>query len=73
MRIKRVGGRVIATDNPALFWVFYSVFISGGMTAVYLSLSAAPSIPIAAVGTLIGLGNIAGGTYMIKRDTTGGD
>jgi len=35
---------------------------------VYLSLSAAPSIPVAPVGTLIGLGNIAGGMYMIKRE-----
>ena len=68
MKIKKEHGRVVVTDNPTPFWAFYSFFILGGLTAVSLSLFAAPSIPVAAACTLIGLGNIAGGMYMIKRE-----
>ena len=33
---------LVVRDNPTLFWLFYSFFIMGGFTALYLSLSAAP-------------------------------
>ena len=35
-------GRLVVRDHPNLFWLFYSLFIVGGSTAPYLSLSAVP-------------------------------
>ena len=42
MRTEIVNGRLVVRDNPTLFWLFYSFFIMGGFTALYLSLSAVP-------------------------------
>ena len=42
MRTEIVNGRLLVSDNPTLFWLFYSFFIMGGCTALYLSLFAAP-------------------------------
>ena len=68
MRTEIVNGRLVVRDNPTLFWLFYSFFIMGGSTAMYLSLSAAPDMLTAALGATIGLGNLAGGIYMLKRE-----
>jgi hypothetical protein len=50
------------------FWLFYSLFVAGGSIALILSLTAAPDATTALIGSVIGLGNIAGGLYMIKRE-----
>ena len=68
MRTEKVNGRLVVRDNPTLFWLFYSFFIMGGSTALYLSLSAALDTLTAALGTTIGLGNLAGGIYMLKKE-----
>ena len=68
MRTEIVNGRLVVRDNPTLFWLFYSFFIMGGSTALYLSLSAAPDMLTAVLGATIGLGNLAGGIYMLKRE-----
>jgi hypothetical protein len=48
--------------------LFYSFFVAGGLMALVLSLSAAPEWMTTLIGSVIGLGNIAGGLYMIKRE-----
>ena len=68
MRTEIVSGLLVVRDNPTLFWLFYSFFIMGGSTALYLSLSAAPDMLTAVLGATIGLGNLAGGIYMLKRE-----
>jgi hypothetical protein len=68
MRTEIVNGRLVVRDNPTLFWLFYSFFILGGSIAIYLSLSAAPDRLTATLGTTVGLGNLAGGIYMLKKE-----
>jgi len=68
MRIVTGNGRLEIADNPYPFWTFYSLFILGGLTALSLSLSEAPNTTIAVFGSIIGLGNIVGGVYMLKRE-----
>jgi hypothetical protein len=60
--------RLIVKDQPLAFWTFYSVFVGGGVLALVLSLSAAPDRMTTLAGSLIGIGNIAGGLYMIRRE-----
>jgi hypothetical protein len=62
------GNRLIIRDQPLGFWLFYSFFVAGGMIALILSLTAAPDPTTTLIGSVIGLGNIAGGPYMIKRE-----
>lgn len=68
MRTHREGNRLIIRDQPFSFWLFYSFFIAGGSIALILSLTAAPDAMTRLIGSVIGLGNIAGGLYMIKRE-----
>jgi hypothetical protein len=62
------GNRLVIRDQPFGFWLFYSFFIAGGVIALVLSLSAAPDTTTAIIGSVIGLGNITGGLYMVKRE-----
>ena len=62
------GNRLTIRDQPFGFWLFYSFFVAGGLMALFLSLSAAPDTTTAIIGSVIGIGNIAGGLYMIKRE-----
>jgi hypothetical protein len=62
------GNRLIIKDQPFGFWLFYSFFVAGGSIALILSLTAAPDATTALIGSVIGLGNIAGGLSMIKRE-----
>jgi hypothetical protein len=62
------GNCLIIRDQPIGFWLFYSLFVAGGSIALFLSLRAAPDATTALIGSVIGLGNIAGGLYMIKRE-----
>ena len=68
MKTRIEGDRLIIRDQPFGFWLFYSFFIAGGLMALVLSLSAAPDTTTAIIGSVIGLGNITGGLYMIKRE-----
>jgi hypothetical protein len=62
------GNRLVIRDQPFGFWLFYSFFVAGGSIALILSLTAAPDATTTLIGSVIGLGNIAGGLYMIKRE-----
>jgi hypothetical protein len=62
------GNRLVIKDQPFGFWLFYSFFVAGGSIALILSLTAAPDLMTTLIGSIIGLGNIAGGLYMIKRE-----
>jgi hypothetical protein len=68
MKIEHRNGRLIVKDQPLVFWTFYSFFVVGGMVTLVLSLSAAPDWMTTFIGSLIGIGNIAGGLYMIRRE-----
>ncbi len=68
MKLTRIGDGVEVTDNPAPFWLFYAMFVLGGVTAVWLSLSHSAEMLQTAIGMLIGLCNVAGGLYMIARE-----
>lgn len=68
MRVEHKNGQLIIRDQPLGFWVFYSFFVIGGIVALVLSVSAAPDLTTALVGSLIGIGNIAGGLHMIRRE-----
>lgn len=68
MKTRIEGDLLIIRDQPYGFWLFYSFFIAGGLMALVLSLSAAPDTTTAIIGSAIGLGNITGGFYMVKRE-----
>jgi hypothetical protein len=68
VRARIEGNRLIIRDQPFGFWLFYSFFVAGGSIALILSLTAAPDATTTFIGTAIGLGNIAGGLYMLKRE-----
>jgi phosphate/sulfate permease len=68
MRARLEGNRLIIRDQPFGFWLFYSFFVAGGSIALILSLTAAPDATTSLIGSIIGLGNIAGGLYMIKHE-----
>jgi hypothetical protein len=68
MKTRLEGNRLIIRDQPFGFWLFYSFFIAGGLMALVLSLSAAPEWTTTIIGSVIGLGNIAGGLYMLRRE-----
>ena len=68
MKTRLAGNCLIIRDQPLGFWLFYSFFVAGGLIALILSLTAAPDSMTTLIGSVIGLGNIAGGLYMIKRE-----
>ena len=68
MKTRLEGDLLIIRDQPLGFWLFYSFFVAGGSIALILSLTAAPDATTSLIGSIIGLGNIAGGLYMIKRE-----
>ena len=68
MKARIEGNRLVIKDQPLGFWLFYSFFVAGGSIALILSLTAAPDATTSFIGSIIGLGNIAGGLYMIKRE-----
>jgi hypothetical protein len=68
VRARLEGDRLIIRDQPIGFWLFYSFFVAGGTIALVLSLTAAPDSMTTLIGSIIGLGNIAGGLFMIKRE-----
>lgn len=68
MKARLEWNRLVIKDQPFGFWLFYSFFVAGGSIALILSLTAAPDSMTTLIGSVIGLGNIAGGLYMIKRE-----
>lgn len=68
MKTRLEGNRLVIKDLPFGFWLFYSFFVAGGSIVLILSLTAAPDATTTLIGSVIGLGNIAGGLYMIKRE-----
>ena len=68
MKARIEENRLVIKDQPFGFWLFYSFFVAGGSIALILSLTSAPDATTTLIGTAIGLGNIAGGLYMIKRE-----
>jgi len=68
MKTRIEGNRLIIKDQPIGFWLFYSFFVAGGSLVLILSLTTAPDATTSLIGSIIGLGNIAGGLYMIKRE-----
>jgi len=68
MKTKREEGRLIIRDQPLVFWMFYSCFVVGGLAALMFALANAPDKMTASIVSIIGIGNIAGGVYMIRRE-----
>lgn len=68
MRIKRTAHVLEVRDSPALFWLFYSFFVLGGGVAVFMGLTLVNSGWQATLAVAIGIGNILGGAYMLKRE-----
>ena len=68
MKTERNKGRLIIRDQPLVFWMFYSCFVLGGLAALILALATAPDKTTALIVSIIGIGNIAGGVYMLRRE-----
>ena len=68
MRIVTSNGRLKISDNPYPMWAFCSLFVLGGIAALTLSVFKSPSPTVAVLCSVIGLGNIAAGLYMMKRE-----
>jgi hypothetical protein len=68
MRTERKKGRLIIRDQPLVFWMFYSCFVVGGIAALLLVLATTPDTTTALIVSIIGIGNIAGGVYMLRRE-----
>src|SRR6266498_2866762 len=68
MKTELRNGCLVIRDRPLPFWAFYSFFIAGGLLALFLSVREAPSRWAVFVGAVIGVGNIVGGLYMIRRE-----
>ena len=67
MKTELKNGRLIIKDQPWVFWAFYSLFLMGGLVAVVFSLVSAADRMTAVIVTAIGIGNMAGGLYMIRK------
>ena len=68
MRTERKKGRLIIRDQPLAFWMFYSFFVLAGIAALILALATAPDRTTALIVSIIGIGNIAGGVFMLRRE-----
>jgi len=68
VKTERKKGRLIIKDQPLAFWMFYSCFVFGGIVALIFALASAPDKTTASIVSIIGIGNIAGGVYMIRRE-----
>ena len=68
MKTELSKGCLIIRDQPLPFWAFYSFFVAGGLLALFLSILEAPSRLALLAGSVIGIGNVAGGLYMIRRE-----
>ena len=61
-------GQLTVKDHPLPFWVFYACFVLAGVAALILVLATAPDRTTALIVSLVGIGNIAGGIYMLRRE-----
>ena len=68
MRVENGSGRLKVSDNPYPMWAFDWVFVLGGITALTLSLRDTSNLTTSIVGSVIGLGTIAAGLWMMKRE-----
>jgi hypothetical protein len=68
MTIKRTGDLLEVRDSPAAFWLFYCFFVLGGGVAVVMGLTALSSGWQSILVVIIGMGNILGGAYMLRRE-----
>ena|SRR2546425_8478183 len=68
MTIKRIGEGLEVRDNPLIFWSFYSFFVLGGSVALFMALTLRGSGWQALLAVLIGIGNILGGVYMLRKE-----
>ena len=68
MRVENGSGRLKISDNPYPMWAFDCMFVLGGITALTLSLRDTSNLTASIVGSVIGLGNIAAGLWMMKRE-----
>ena len=68
MRIETGSGRLKISDNPYPFWAFCSMFVLGGTTALTLSLLDRSNPTASIAGIIVGLANIAGPLWMMKRE-----
>ena len=59
MTIAQVDGSLVVIDRPVAHWLFYACFVAGGIAALYLSFFTPADTLSAAVGAVVGLGNIA--------------
>ena len=67
MKVETIGERMLVKDNPFLFWFFYSIFVIAGAFCLYMMLSLSPKGFYSLFGILLGIGNIIGGVFMLKR------
>jgi len=68
MRIETGSGRLKISDNPFPFWAFCSMFIVAGVTALTLSLLDTSNPTASVMGCVVGLANIAGPLWMMRRE-----
>lgn len=68
MKTELKKGQLIVKDHPLRFWMFYSCFVLAGIAALILAVATAPDRTTALIVSIIGIGNIAGGLYMLRRE-----
>ena len=68
MTIKRTEDFLEVKDNPTVFWLFYSVFVLGGGVVIFMGLTLVNSGWQSILALTIGMGNVLGGAYMLKRE-----
>ena len=68
MKVERRGDRTVVSDNPFPFWVFYGFFVAAGCAAIVLIFSLAATRGQMVIGLIIGIGNVAGGLVMLRRE-----
>ena len=68
MTIRRTEDFLEVKDNPAVFWLFYSVFVLGGGVVMFMGLTLVNSGWQSILALTIGMGNVLGGAYMLKRE-----
>jgi len=65
MKCEETAGRLVIRDNPVLFWAFALLFVCSGSGCLYLAWTTVPSLTERMLASLIGVGHLAGGAYMM--------
>ncbi len=65
MNIEQSSNRLVVRHNPMIAWVFYSIFVLGGLAIVALNWDRVLQDSASTLGMALGIANVLGGFYLM--------